>query len=727
MEGLPLVSCVMPTYNRRQFVPHAIRYFLRQDYPNKELIVVDDGSDCVADLIPDRPEVTYFRLGLKNTLGEKLNFACRNASGSIIVHWDDDDWYANHRLAYQVEQLRKAKTQVCGLNNLLYYDFFNNKAYEYKYPSDQRKWLLGSSLCYYRAHWLNNTFKNINVGVDGLFIWNTDPRQVTVLEDISMSVHMIHDQNVSKKETSGEWWHHFPVKDIERMMKNDLDVYRAKQTKTPISIPESPCVTTNIYACLVHESLECVIDMVRNLHHNDPTSTIILFNGGGNFKPGPGISALEDFGAVWCPESYPVKHGYLHHFALDCMAFALANFKFETLTIVDSDQLSIQPGYSSFISGYLSGKRNIGLLSNRPERLTAENREVWTSIQAFEEYDLWKPLLNTFPDGPNKFVHWSFWPSTVFTYDATRDLVKQFNTNTLLQEIMGRTRIWATEEIILPTMVRLLGYEICSNPCSSAYVNYQTSYSQQALQDAVNDPEAYWIHPVPREYNHDLRLGTREYFGNYNPGRKQVQENGDSMYLLQPLQLISAIQEIEGWLSDQEAELLLSITVKACATFRNAHIVEVGSFHGKATVLLGKVAQSVSGEIRVFAVDPHDGILGASGKGLCVFAPSLERFNLNISNHGLSNTIISIVSRSADTKLYESVSLLLIDGLHDYINVNEDFRRFSPLVVLNGYVAFHDYADYYPDVQAFVNQLLLNGHYKEIGLADSLIILQKIR
>jgi glycosyltransferase involved in cell wall biosynthesis len=42
----------MPTRNRRRFVSQAIGYFLRQDYPNKELVVVDDGEDAVANLIP---------------------------------------------------------------------------------------------------------------------------------------------------------------------------------------------------------------------------------------------------------------------------------------------------------------------------------------------------------------------------------------------------------------------------------------------------------------------------------------------------------------------------------------------------------------------------------------------------------------------------------------------------------------------------------------------------
>ena len=36
-----MVSCIMPTYDRRKFVPQAIKYFLRQDYQNTELIVLD--------------------------------------------------------------------------------------------------------------------------------------------------------------------------------------------------------------------------------------------------------------------------------------------------------------------------------------------------------------------------------------------------------------------------------------------------------------------------------------------------------------------------------------------------------------------------------------------------------------------------------------------------------------------------------------------------------------
>src|SRR5215213_744350 len=102
----PLVSCIMPTHDRRPFVGRAIEQFLRQDYPRRELIVVDDGADAVRDLVPglgadpgsETPRIRYLRLESRRTLGGKRNLACREAQGAVIVHWDDDDWMAPWRL-----------------------------------------------------------------------------------------------------------------------------------------------------------------------------------------------------------------------------------------------------------------------------------------------------------------------------------------------------------------------------------------------------------------------------------------------------------------------------------------------------------------------------------------------------------------------------------------------------------------------------------------------------
>jgi hypothetical protein len=37
----------------------------------------------------------------------------------------------------------------------------------------------------------------------------------------------------------------------------------------------------NVFACLVHEAPDCVVDLVANLQHLDPESTVLLYDGSG--------------------------------------------------------------------------------------------------------------------------------------------------------------------------------------------------------------------------------------------------------------------------------------------------------------------------------------------------------------------------------------------------------------------------------------------------------------
>lgn len=118
IEGMekPLISCIMPTKNRREFVARSLYYFEKQDYPNKELIVVDDGDDLVVDLVSQYPHVRYLAPQYAHTVGVKRNIACEAAQGEIICHWDDDDWYAPTRLSYQAAPVLAGEADVTGLH-----------------------------------------------------------------------------------------------------------------------------------------------------------------------------------------------------------------------------------------------------------------------------------------------------------------------------------------------------------------------------------------------------------------------------------------------------------------------------------------------------------------------------------------------------------------------------------------------------------------------------------
>lgn len=209
MNDLPLVSCIMPTADRRVFVPRAIQYFLRQDYPAKELVILDDGADSVADLIPGDPRIRYLRETRRRALGAKRNALCEEARGELIAHWDDDDWQARFRLSYQSAALLRSGKELCGINQLLFYEPATRLAWQYSYPSRERHWLSGSTLCYRKRYWQAHPFRDIQVGEDAYFVWSGSAAETLLLAQHDFHVGIIHGSNASRKRVSGAWWKPF--------------------------------------------------------------------------------------------------------------------------------------------------------------------------------------------------------------------------------------------------------------------------------------------------------------------------------------------------------------------------------------------------------------------------------------------------------------------------------------------------------------------------------------
>jgi len=225
MKDIPLISCIMPTYNRRFFVPRAIEYFLRQDYPNRELIIVDDGSDPIFDLVSDDRCIHYLRRKDRLTIGAKRNLACEAAKGEIIAHWDDDDWIASWRLSYQVDRLLKDRADICGLNRVLFYDLECNLSWQYSYPQEGRAWICGGTFCYTKTFWHRNPFANTSLAEDTCFVWSEYPKKIVVLPDNSFYVAMIHSKNSNPKQTQNICWKSYPTTTIRELMGEDATFY----------------------------------------------------------------------------------------------------------------------------------------------------------------------------------------------------------------------------------------------------------------------------------------------------------------------------------------------------------------------------------------------------------------------------------------------------------------------------------------------------------------------
>ncbi len=751
MSALPLISCIMPTANRRDFVPGAIQWFQRQDYPEKELVILDDGEDAVGDLIPDDPRVRYLREPQRRVLGAKRNALCEAARGELIVHWDDDDWHAPNRLSLQVAALRES--DVCGSNHLLFYGPASGRAWEYRYPAGQRTWVCGSTLAYRRAFWERHRFAPVRQGEDAYFVWSRPAPRLEVLDAIGYHVGMIHGRNASPKRVQGHWWREISPERIRLLLGADLDAYTADsadadpgraagahspsapsasrpaispiRSATPATAAPTPAARAvkNLFACLVHESPDCILDLVRNLRYHDPESTILLYNGGRDPHLLNGIRTGAAAGLVVHPSPRPMQWGRLHDFALDCMRLAIATLDFDTMTIVDSDQLCLQRDYSAHLGAWLAGKSGIGLLGNNATAQGPRTR-IPPAATAWQEVQHWRPFLRRFPVGEQAWVHWSFWPSTIFTADACRALVDLFDGDEQLQSLLSRSRLWATEEVLFPTLTVLLGMEVHQSPFSYDYCQYRRPWTSTHLRAALARSNAFWMHPVPRQRDHPVRIQLRDQCNAYRNTAMSDDHQDHGLFLTLPL--LERMRRIDGWLEDDEADLLIAGTQAACRLPDGPQsVVEVGSYCGRSTVVLGTVLKTVAKGAKVYAIDPHDGQVGAADQHIEQVAPSYERFLRNIAEAGVADCVEPIRDFSWRVDWQRPVGLLFVDGLHDYNNVERDFRHFEPWLVPGAYIAFHDYADYYPGVQRFVHELIETGRYAALHCARSLMLLQR--
>ncbi len=116
----PLVSVLTVTKNRRHFIPQLLRQFEKQDYPNKELVIVASG-ERVHDLVPHDPRIVLIHFD--DTLGACRNVSVRGASGEYCVQFDDDDWQAADRLSAQVAHLQLSRKAVAGMFEMTFYRY----------------------------------------------------------------------------------------------------------------------------------------------------------------------------------------------------------------------------------------------------------------------------------------------------------------------------------------------------------------------------------------------------------------------------------------------------------------------------------------------------------------------------------------------------------------------------------------------------------------------------
>jgi glycosyltransferase involved in cell wall biosynthesis len=121
MNKTPLVSAIIPTYNREHIIGEAVESALGQTYSNVEVIVVDDGSkdDTLERLKQFGDRIRVIRQANAGPAAAR-NRGIEESRGELIAFLDSDDLWLPEKIERQVTLLERAGESVpCCLCNIL--------------------------------------------------------------------------------------------------------------------------------------------------------------------------------------------------------------------------------------------------------------------------------------------------------------------------------------------------------------------------------------------------------------------------------------------------------------------------------------------------------------------------------------------------------------------------------------------------------------------------------
>lgn len=195
------ISVVTPTRNRADMLPELEKCIRAQSLLPDEWIIADSSDEPREYLTVMRTraarqtmETRWIRIPHHNT-GFARNRSVEAATGDIVVHMDDDDFYGAGHIQYLIEGLIQSGKQVIGYNSGRFRD--QQGVYEYR---SGREYAMGATLAYWRAYWTEHLFPGYLIGEDNAFVYDAADRgQLALLPGEAHFLGRIHPGNTSPK------------------------------------------------------------------------------------------------------------------------------------------------------------------------------------------------------------------------------------------------------------------------------------------------------------------------------------------------------------------------------------------------------------------------------------------------------------------------------------------------------------------------------------------------
>lgn len=165
----PSVTAIMLYADRPQFLDGSVSCFRAQTYPNKRLLILDNGRRWIRETISafDETDISMFPVHGGNgvTIGALRNMANELSESEILIHLDVDDWSHPERITEQVALLQSSGASAVGYRELLFWDQRpGHFCGAWLFRSGNTQYCCGTSLCYWREIWQQRPFPATSYG-----------------------------------------------------------------------------------------------------------------------------------------------------------------------------------------------------------------------------------------------------------------------------------------------------------------------------------------------------------------------------------------------------------------------------------------------------------------------------------------------------------------------------------------------------------------------------------
>jgi predicted O-methyltransferase YrrM len=185
---------------------------------------------------------------------------------------------------------------------------------------------------------------------------------------------------------------------------------------------------------------------------------------------------------------------------------------------------------------------------------------------------------------------------------------------------------------------------------------------------------------------------------------------------------LAATSDIDGWLTEGQARALWDA---ASRLPDGGSVVEIGSYHGRSTIVLAYAGRAAGEAATVTAIDPHAGndrgpqeIRGTSAEG----EADHRRFLANLERAGVADRVRHVRRASGEAldRVSGPIDLLFVDGAHRYAPARHDIARWGERVAPGGTMLVHDAFSSIGVTLALARLLFLSGEWRYAGRTRSL-------